>query len=292
MSRGSSARARRAGWIALWIAATVAPASAEQVVVPAAADNTLIESPSGAFSNGSGPAFFVGRTSQLVGGVRRGLIRFDVASALPQGAIVTAALLRLEHTQSTHPGPIDIGLHRVLAAWDEGASVATGGGGAPSAPGDATWIHTEYDDAFWENPGGDYVAAASSVQVVADAGPVSWPSTPDAVADVQLWLDDPSSNHGWLLLGGEDARETSKRFASREAEAPEVPPQLVIGYELPCVELDLAGPSHALCHVYCDALNCDAAGARASPRACAQVERQFLLRSGRAELLCGRPEGG
>ena len=291
MRCGRSARRRSAGWIALWIAASAGPGSAETVVVTAAADNTLIESASGAFSNGAGAVFFVGHTSQLADGRRRGLVRFDVAAALPPGAIVTAALLRLTHTQSTHPQPIEIGLHRVLAAWGEGASVASGGGGAPSAPGDATWIHTYYDDAFWEAPGGDFVAEVSSVQVVGDAGPVTWPSSPGAVADVQAWLDDASANHGWLLLGGEEARETSKRFASREAQEPDTQPQLVIDYELPCVQLDLDGPSHALCHAYCDALQCDAPDTKASPHACARVEQQFLLRSGRETLRCERPPG-
>jgi hypothetical protein len=246
----------------------------------------LIESASGAFSNGAGPAFFVGHTSQTTNGRRRGLVRFDVASALPPGAIVTAVELRLELTQSTHPEPIEIGLHRVLTAWGEGASVASGGGGAPSTPGDATWIHTEYPDAFWDDPGGDFVAAQSSVQVVAGAGLVTWPSTPGVVADVQAWLDDASGNHGWLLLGGEEARETSKRFASREAEEPEAPPRLVVEYVPPCSQQNLDGASRALCHVYCEALDCDAPAPAASPRACAELARQFDRRSGGGALVC------
>ena len=46
-------------------------------------DATLIEDPNGAFANGSGPNFFVGRTNQEQNGIRRALVRFPVAESLP-----------------------------------------------------------------------------------------------------------------------------------------------------------------------------------------------------------------
>jgi hypothetical protein len=285
MSGAHRAYGCRASWAAAWITLIAATASAEQVVVAAAADNTLIESPSGALSNGAGPVFFVGHTSQGVGGRRRGLVRFDVASALPPGAIVTAVELWLELTPS-NPAPIEIAVHRVLRAWGEGSSAASGGSGAPSAAGDATWIHTFHPDAFWTSPGGDFVADVSATQTAGDPGAVVWSSTPTLLADVQGWFDDASSNHGWLLLGGEDALTTSKRFSSREAEEPDSRPQLVVDYELPCVALDLDGAARALCHAYCEALDCDAAVPAATPRACAEMARQFARRSGRDALVC------
>src|SRR4030095_6565569 len=94
-----------------------------------------IESATGAFSNGAGPAFFVGRTSQATGFRRRGVIRFDVADVLPPGVIVTRAELRLVLNHS-NPQAIEIGLHRVLADWGEGESASSGGSGAPAAAGD------------------------------------------------------------------------------------------------------------------------------------------------------------
>jgi len=271
------------------VAGLAAGASAETVIVPCAADNTLIESATGALSNGVGPALFVGRTSQAVGSRRRGLLRFDVAGALPPGVIVTRAELSLLLTPSNSP-TIEIGLHRVLAAWGEGASAASGGGGAPAAPDDATWLHTFYNSAFWETPGGDFLAAASATLQVGEAGVVGWRSTPAAIADVQAWLDFPDSNYGWLLLGGEDASTTSKRFASREADDPTARPQLLLEYEAPCATLDLERAAYALCHVYCEALDCDAAAPDASPLACAQVAQQFARRSGGAALPCERLE--
>ena len=107
---------------------------------------------------------------------------------------------------------------------------------------------------------------------------------------MQAWVDFPDSNHGWLLLGGEDAPTTAKRFASREAEDPATRPQLLVEYELPCATLDLEGAARALCHAYCEALDCDAADPDASPVACAQVARQFARRSGGADLPCERPD--
>jgi hypothetical protein len=282
-------RIRRAGSClratALTVALFPASAPAETAIVPAAADDTLIESPTGALSNGAGPAFFVGRTSQSANYRRRGVIRFDVAAALPAGAIVRRVELALTATPS-NPQPIEIGLHRVLADWGEGESSASGGSGAPSAPGDATWIHTFYDDAFWESAGGDFAAEASAEREVGDAGEIVWDSTPAAVADVQAWLDDPGSNHGWLLLGDESAPTSSKRFASREAEDESARPQLVVDYEPPCPALALEGAARALCHVWCETLRCDAPEPVGSPRACVRIARLFAVRSGGASLVC------
>jgi hypothetical protein len=270
--------------------ALAATASAETAIVPAAADNTLIESAIGAASNGVGPAVFVGRTSQSAGSRRRALLWFDVAAALPSVAIVTRAELGLMLTPS-NPSPIQIGLHRVLAAWGEGVSSASGGGGAPAAPGDATWLHTFYDAAFWETPGGDFLAAASATAQAGEAGGVSWGPTPAAIADVQAWVDFPDTNYGWLLLGGEDSPTSSKRFASREADDPATRPQLRVEYEVPCARLDLESAARALCHAYCEALDCDAAAPNASPRACEQISRQFARHSGGADLVCEPPTG-
>ena len=214
---------------------------------------------------------------------------FDVAGALPPGVIVTRAELSLLLTPSNSP-TIEIGLHRVLAAWGEGASAASGGGGAPAAPGDASWLHTFYDSAFWENPGGDFLAEASATLDVNEAGVVGWSSMPAAIADLQAWVDFPDDNHGWLLLGGEDAPSTAKRFVSREADDPAAPPQLLVEYEVPCATLEIASAALALCHAYCEALDCDATALAASSLACAQVARQFARRSGGAALVCERPE--
>ena len=55
------------------------------------------------------------------------------------------------------------------------------------------------------------------------------------VADVQAWLDQPSGNFGWLLLGGESTSATSKRFDSKENDTPANRPVLEVEFSLPPV---------------------------------------------------------
>jgi hypothetical protein len=57
------------------------PAGADVVSIPASQDNTLFEDVAGALSNGAGEELFSGNTSDQ--GVRRAVIAFDVAAAIP-----------------------------------------------------------------------------------------------------------------------------------------------------------------------------------------------------------------
>ena len=50
------------------------------------------------------------------------------------------------------------------------------------------------------------------------------------VADVQSWLDNPSTNFGWLLVGNEALSETSKRFDSRENAIADNRPLLTVNF--------------------------------------------------------------
>jgi len=90
-------------------------------------------------------------------------------------------------------------------------------------------------------------------------------------------------------MGGDDSPTSSKRFASREAEDPAARPQLLVEYQVPCARLELESAARALCHAYCEALDCDAPVPSASPRACAQVSRQFARHSDGAALFCELP---
>jgi hypothetical protein len=209
-----------------------AAATAETVLVECARDATLIEDPGGGLANGSGPAFFVGRTNQAENSVRRGLIYFDVAAAVPRNARIESVRLTL-YLSPSNSAPLRIDLHRLLAAWGEGASFASGGSGDFSAPGDATWIHTFYDDEFWVQPGGHFVARASASRDVAASDFYTWESTRKMIADVRLWLAAPHRNFGWILLSDETTPQTAKSFASREAPDPSLRPVLEVTYHLP-----------------------------------------------------------
>ena len=82
---------RRYEVLVLVVLLIAAPAASETVTIEASRDATLIEHPEGAQANGSGPSFFVGRTSQSENRLRRGLLVFDVAAAVPENALLEQA---------------------------------------------------------------------------------------------------------------------------------------------------------------------------------------------------------
>lgn len=210
---------------------TSTPRPAATVTLEPSKDNTLYESGDGSLSNGSGQHLFVGTTSS--GSGRRALLAFDVSRSIPRGSRVTSVRLRLTVSR-TVVGPKKVEVYRVAADWGEGASDASAqeGAGAAAQTGDATWVHRFFDSSRWANPGGDFAPTASAVADVGSNGPSSWGPTPGLIADVQAWVDNPSSNFGWLLLvsgGGQSA----KRFESREAGNAAQRPQLVVEFTPP-----------------------------------------------------------
>ena len=208
---------------------TAEPTGASSITIGANKDNTLYEHPEGALSNGGGQHIFAGYTN---GGLaRRSVIAFDIAGNIPAGSTIedVTLTLNLSRTQSASQG---IQLHLLLADWGEGVSdpdTNEGGGIAPQT-GDATWIHTRFDTTVWQTPGGDFTAEASASEPVSTIGQYTWGSTDQMVADVQAWLDDASSNFGWLLMGNETENQTTKRFDSKENPEEANRPSLTIEY--------------------------------------------------------------
>ena len=205
----------------------------------ASKDNTVIESAKGDLSNGVGPVLLVGRTGQPVGGIRRALIAFDLAS-IPAGSKITSVKLVLNVSlsagskqQGGGAAKEQITLNRALSDWGEGKSSSEGGRGAQASEGDATWIYTFYPKSRWSKPGGDYATGESATQTVADAGAVTFGSTPQMVVDVQYWLDSPKANFGWLLRGDETQGATARVFLSRESRNVSARPQLIVTFTAP-----------------------------------------------------------
>jgi len=180
-------------------------------------------------SNGAGGFLFVG-----VGGFTpvpaRALIQFDIANCgagIPAGSTITGATLDLDLVRDASivgPNPADHDLHAVTTAWGEGAS-DTGnppmnGGGTVAVPPDATWLNAMVPAPTWGTAGGDFnpVASATALQVGA-AGLVVYQWTGGTmVANVQNWLDNPTTNNGWILKQANENTPTAsnKEFASRE----------------------------------------------------------------------------
>jgi hypothetical protein len=193
-------------------------------------DNTLYEfvPADGDRSNALGLHFFTGETG--MGELRRGVLAFDIGGNIPAGSTILGVTLSLNMSMTASGTPRTTELHKLLADWGEGTSVAPGeeGTGAPATINDATWRHRFFDTIFWTTEGGDFSATVSATQSVGAVGMYTW-SSPQMVADVQSWLNDPATNFGWLVLGDESEIATAKRFDTRESASA---PVLTILYRL------------------------------------------------------------
>ncbi len=200
-------------------------------------DSTLYQDLSGSISNGAGRNVFVGETA--TGLARRALLRFDVAGAVPAGAKIVAATLRLNVNRCIDSADLLVDAHRLSTTWGEGASSpsgAGGGGGAggPSQTGDATWIHRFYSTTLWTTPGGDFSVTPSFTFALPTTGALVVPASPGLVADVQAWLDTPATNFGWILKSqSETTSLTARRLDSRQSLTPVARPTLDVSYLLP-----------------------------------------------------------
>lgn len=191
-------------------------AAQTELILQASQDNTLYESDTGALSNGNGAHFFAGKTA--ISSIRRGLLAFDIAGNIESGASIDSAILTLRMSRTSTTTSRIVVLHKILSSWGEGESNASAneGAGAAAESGDATWIHTFYDTIFWADSGGDFSDVVSAAESVGKINSYTWNSTPELVADVQSWLDSPSTNYGWILIGDESQGVTAKRFDTKE----------------------------------------------------------------------------
>ena len=209
------------------------PVIAVEGTLTADRDNSLYEHPDGAESNGSGDYLFVGRSNGLS---QRALVFFDIAGSIPDGSTIESVSLTMTLSNS-QASTENVRLHRLLTDWGEGDSVGgEEGRGATATRGDATWIHSFSSDTMWENPGGDFSSISSADIGVGSVGDYTWTSTPDMISDVQGWLDDPSTNFGWILIGNESDSATAKRFDSREHQTEANHPVLTIVFDLTAVD--------------------------------------------------------
>ena len=176
----------------------------------------------------------------------RALFKFDIAGTLPKGSKIDSASLVLAVTRAPADGFTfsDFGLHRVLRDWAEGnkttpANNQNAGTGALATTNEATWFYRfAFTTNTWAAPGAgatnDYVPAVSSSQTIYGLidSPYTFASTALSVADVQLWLDKPATNFGWILITfAESDLFTARRFGSHEDT--NNAPQLLVDYTPP-----------------------------------------------------------
>jgi hypothetical protein len=221
-----------------------------------AADDTLYQDATGNLSNGAGQHFYVGDNNQSTNNMRRGAIRFDL-SAIPAGSTVTSVTLALHMSNSPTVTAQDIVLHRALQNWGEGSSAASGGGsgtgsgegmGTQAQPGDVTWRYRFFNTQSWTNLGGDFAATASATTPVSGVGNYQW-TGPGALADVQQWVNDPTADFGWILIGNETTTGTVKQFDTKENTTAANRPVLTVEYTTatpkPTTHFQVAAPAAA-----------------------------------------------
>ena len=212
------------------------PAHADQLALTPVQDTTLIEENPN-YANGAGSSLFIGNIA--TGTSRRLLLKFDL-STIPPGSQITGATLRFLINKGARNAGIDdtAALHRVTAAWGEGTSSTPGGGGDQASPMDATWLYRFYGGGnvtqqAWSAAGGDFVAIASSSVTIGSIGYYQIPTTPQLIADLQLWLTNPANNFGWIMLGPEDGQQDARRITSRESSSNPDRPTLTVTFTPP-----------------------------------------------------------
>lgn len=202
------------------------------------ADASLLEvSP----TNSIGGFFGMNAGTTQNGPRTRALMRFNLTS-LPTNTLIQSAKLTVHVTLQPMDGYdfTSFGLHRMFRAWGEGDNipVTQPGQGVPAKLGDATWLYAFYPTNAWNEPGGqpgtDYSQSESSFEIIYDLAnsPYVFPSTPELVDDVQLWINKPATNHGWMFrCADEFPRFTARRFGTREDAS--VAPVLELKYLVP-----------------------------------------------------------
>ena len=207
--------------------------SADTLELNPVKDNTLYHPISGfsVLSNGMGESLFIGNSN---GNPRRAVLRFDLDSQIPAQATIDSVSLSLSIIE-TSADPQTTTVHRLTADWGEEMSDAdenTGGGvnGANPQTDDATWFHRFFSDQDWDQEGGDFESTESATGTAGATGETVTFEGEDLVSDVEMWLNIPSSNFGWLIRGNELASNSVKRVGSRENSNESNRPLLTINF--------------------------------------------------------------
>ena len=165
----------------------------------------------------------------------RGLLQFDVASGVPAGVTITDATLTLYLEMTNNGTARTVDLRSLNVDWGEG-SAGNGmlnGSGFGAGTGDATWNANKFNESTWTTPGGDFSLVSSgsaSISGTIVGSPFTWNSS-SLANDVKDWYQNPSNNHGWILISGaEGTSQSVKTFYSKEFSDAAVRPKLTVTY--------------------------------------------------------------
>lgn len=215
--------------VALIAARSDADTQAAMVGITPSLDNTIYSESTN--SNALGSVF---SGSNASGGVRRGLLQFDIAGNIPAGATIQSVSLELYQLKHSSGSVVeDFVLHRLTQAWGEGTSSTVSGAGTTATSGDATWVHRLFSNDLWISPGGDFdpsVSGTGAIGIV-DNTAYTFGSQSGLVADVQNWLNSPGTNFGWILRAANESMPSNAReFASGENLTSSRWPTLTVEY--------------------------------------------------------------
>lgn len=227
MKLSPTAKTTRRIFTSLAVAAgcTVATHGAVISLIPTLDNSIYSESNN---SNALGGLF----TGQTVGGTtRRALLEFDIAGSIPAGATIDSVVLTLSQIKIGPAASAVFELHPVLAAWGEGTSSGTGAGGI-ATPGDATWNSRLFGTAAWTVAGGDFSATVATTSFGTSNIAYSFTSTTGMIANVQSWLNSPSTNFGWIMKDASETVTSARELGSSES-APGQQPTLTVTYTVP-----------------------------------------------------------
>jgi hypothetical protein len=228
----------------------------QTAVIPASNDATLFGGADATTNqSSSGPGMFVGTDGTSA--PKRGLIEFNIQSAIPAGSTITSASLTLHlgmvagaggGSSGTIATPRTISLFTVSDPWQSSTNGTTGvtsgfgGTGHGYSPniGDPTWNYSAYNTVSWTSPGGDFSSTASASLTDpsthwSTGEAYTWSSTSMLVQNVQSWLDGTTANYGWLLQNTDETdTQTFRAFytaqGASEQNVPSYAPELTVTY--------------------------------------------------------------
>jgi len=173
-----------------------------------------------------------GRDGNLGGNNRRGLFQFDL-SGIPAGSTIDSATLKLTVINTPFSGAVNSSfmIHKMTADWVEGTKNFANG--QPASSGEVTWNNRAHPSTAWSGSAGangDFVVSSSASTAVTGLGDYFWTDSA-LTADIQEWVDNPSTNFGWILISDNEINnKTARAFGSREHATAASRPELVVEY--------------------------------------------------------------
>ena len=147
------------------------------------------------------------------GDIEQALMRFDLSS-LPQNLLLDDAQLQLTVVNRSNSNPLTIQVYRLLRDWVEGEATH----------------NLARRGVAWEMPGAKGVGDRDSVLIGSQQLPASGTTLIRVKSVVADWLNQPESNHGFILGGASDG-SVYYALGSREGH-PNDRPKLLVRYRV------------------------------------------------------------